>query len=181
MEKVCIFIDGANFFFSLVGNELSADIDFNKLANKLCGGRELQRIYYYDAPIPSKMDAARAKKQQRFFTRLDYFDYLEKKIRRGSMKPKMVRCRKCKKDYKVWVQKGVDVHLAVDLVALGGLRFYDTGIVISGDGDLEPAFRRAKDFGRHIELAFFPERSRKLQSACDKFIGFSEDFLKDCY
>jgi uncharacterized LabA/DUF88 family protein len=178
-EGVSIFIDGANFFFALIAHGLDPHLNFNKLANKLCGGRGLRRIYYYDAAIPPEMDSERSKKQQGFFKSLDYLDYFEKRF--GHMQQKTAHCSKCKSDYFVWVQKGVDVRLGVDLTAFAARGFYATGIVVSGDGDLVHAINSAKDFGAHIELAYFDDRSRKLQTACDRFVALTRDYLSDCY
>ena len=174
-----VFIDGANLFFALLDNGCSGGINYLKFANKLCEGRRLARTYYYDAPIPEAMDAERAVKQQRYFTRLNYIDYLEKRL--GRMVRKTTRCRKCNENSQGWVQKGVDVKLAVDLVDMAAKNLYEVGIVVSGDGDLEPAVYSAKSYGQHIELAYFPGRSQKLQGACDRFVGLSKEYLADCY
>ena len=48
-ERVVIFIDGSNFYHGLKSNHHKTAINFEKLANKLAGGRKLVRTYYYNA------------------------------------------------------------------------------------------------------------------------------------
>jgi len=177
-ERVCVFIDSANFLFALIETGWFKKINYYKLANSLCSGRKLVRVYFYDAIIPPAMDKKRSQEQQRFLSSLDYVSYLEKRF--GNMKPKEAFCKKCKSVYQVWVQKGVDVRLAVDLVSMAAKDMYDVGIVISADGDLEHAFYSAKDLGKHIEWAYFTNKSRKLQNACDRFIEITKNLIDAC-
>lgn len=50
-----IFIDGSNFYHGLKNVVGKTNIDFQRLAEKLCGERELVRIYYYNAPSKEKV------------------------------------------------------------------------------------------------------------------------------
>jgi hypothetical protein len=63
-------------------------------------------------------------------------------------------------------QKGVDVALAVDFVALAIDGEYDVGVIASTDSDLKPAleFVRQKCKGCHIEVAawFSPRHKSRL-------------------
>lgn len=50
-------------------------------------------------------------------------------------------------------EKGVDVHLAIDYVAMAMRGDYDVGVLISCDTDLRPALEEARKFGRKVEVA----------------------------
>ena len=47
-QRVAIFIDGSNLYHSLEENCGRFDIDFQAFAQKLCSGRQLYRVYYYN-------------------------------------------------------------------------------------------------------------------------------------
>ena len=57
-ERVMIFIDGSNVFRSLhnfnVQNTDAFKIDYIKLRDELCSGRNLIRAYYYGSEDPSR-------------------------------------------------------------------------------------------------------------------------------
>lgn len=71
-------------------------------------------------------------------------------------------------DYHGWPalpprEKGIDVKLAVDLVRLGLVGAYDTGILCSRDSDLMPALETIRDLASaHVEVSAWagPRRSR---------------------
>ncbi|MBS3053064.1 MAG: NYN domain-containing protein [Candidatus Aenigmarchaeota archaeon] len=51
-ERVCIFIDGSNFYHRLRKDIGDISVDLQKLSNELCGkDRRLIRTYYYNAPL----------------------------------------------------------------------------------------------------------------------------------
>ncbi len=66
-ERVMIFIDGSNFYHGLKNIIGKVNIDFRKLAEKLCGQRELVRTYYYNAPVERQGNEERYRSQQKFF------------------------------------------------------------------------------------------------------------------
>lgn len=71
-------------------------------------------------------------------------------------------------------EKESDVALAVRLVlaAAGGLK---RAVVVSGDGDLVPAVKAARELGCRVEVASFPEfLSRPLKEAADGVINLWE-------
>lgn len=162
MERVCVFIDGSNLFFSLINNGIRTNFDYGKFVQKLVGkDRKLVRIYYYDAPLNQVTDPQRYKGQQRFLGQLANVDYLE--IRFG----RLARGR----------QKGVDVKLAVDMIDYAIHDCYDTAILVSGDSDLVPAVQLVKSTGRHVELSFF-DKCYHLQQVCDKTLILNKGFFE---
>jgi len=144
-KRVMIFIDGSNFYHGLKNVVGKTNIDFQKLAEKLCGERDLIRTYYYNAPVQREGREGNEEKyrsQQKFFSALDNVPYLTKKLGR------------LEKRGNIWVEKGVDVHLAVDMLSMAVKNLYDVAILISGDGDFASAIDAVKDLGKHVEVAY---------------------------
>jgi len=162
-ERVAIFIDGSNLYHGLKNASRPTQIDFGKLCNFLCNGRRLTRIYYYNAPIKAQADLSRYKQQQSFFEQIKKVPYLELKLGR-------LEIRKG-----VPVEKGVDVLLVVDMIRYARNNAYDTAILVSGDGDFAPALEVLKEYGKHIENAYFKSgRSYHLANHSDRFIDLDE-------
>ena len=85
MDRVCIFIDGSNFYHALREASLPVKVDFGKLGVKLTGtDRRHIHTYYYNAPLirPRRDDPQydakdqRCRKQQRFFNALRFIPNL---------------------------------------------------------------------------------------------------------
>jgi uncharacterized LabA/DUF88 family protein len=167
-KRVMIFIDGSNFYHGLKNVVGKVNINFQKLAEKLCGERELIRIYYYNAPVKREEDEEKYRSQQKFFSALDDVPYLTIKLGR------------LEKRGDIWVEKGVDVHLAVDMLSMAVKNLYDVAILISGDGDFASAIDAVKDLGKHVEVAYVSQ-TYQLKTSWDKFIPLTSEYLNDCF
>jgi uncharacterized LabA/DUF88 family protein len=169
-QKVCIFIDGSNFYHGLKSQFGNTHIDFYKLSQALCGStRMLIRTYYYNAPVNKDDDEEMYKHQQRFFANLDRTPYLTKRLGRLEHRDDHV------------IEKGVDIFLAVDMLKYGYNNSYDVAILISSDGDFSEAINAVKDLGKHVEYAHFPSgQSKHLLACCDRHILLTEDLLNSC-
>ncbi len=55
-------------------------------------------------------------------------------------------------------EKGVDVHIAVDLLVGAYERLYDRTLLVSSDTDLIPAIEKAKEKGLKVEYVGFSHR-----------------------
>jgi len=136
----------------------------------LCAGRKLITAYYYNVPLYKDHDPERYAKQQRFLEtvrRLPYF-----KLRLGRLEPRG----------DTFVEKGVDVRIAVDMLTHAARDNYDTAIVISGDGDFAPVADAVMEMGKHVENAYFRiGRFRELENTCHKFVELTPTLLRSCY
>jgi len=158
-ERVAIFIDGSNFYHGLKANLGYANINFEKFCYLILEGRRLTRIYYYNAPKNAQKDPTGYVEQQKFFEQLRKVPFLELKLGRLVLRSG------------VSIEKGIDVLVAVDMIRYARNNAYDTAILVSGDGDFAPALEFLKDFGKHIENAYFSKgRSHHLSSHSDRFI-----------
>ena len=73
------------------------------------------------------------------------------------------------------VEKGVDVRLATDMVAMGLQNRYDVAVLVSGDGDFADAVQIVKDAGKHVELAYplKANPANALLDVCDLFVDLA--------
>ncbi|MGP0003530.1 MAG: NYN domain-containing protein [Acidimicrobiales bacterium] len=168
MARVCVFIDGANFYHSCKANMGGrTDINMGSFASFLVGpSRELVRTYYYGCALPPDHDEDSRKAQQRFFTALQRIPYTE--LRLGRMVKRDVECPSCHDTRSRYQEKGVDMRIGVDMLASASKQLYDVAVLVSGDGDLVEAVRAVKDLGKHVEVATFSKgRSDELAAAAD--------------
>lgn len=168
-NRVAIFIDGSNLYKSKESELPGRKFDYAEFRDLLTGGRDLVRAYYYNAPLDPAYDAHKYKEQQRFLDHLRHLDYFEVKlgklVRRGTR----------------YVQKGVDVRLATDMVGFAAANLYDIAVIVSGDGDFADAVQHVKNLGKHVENAFFNTgRSRDLSGKADRFVLLTEEYLENC-
>lgn len=169
-ERVCIFIDGSNLYHCLKADHGRANIDFERFIAALCKGRTLMRAYYYTAPRDQTTDATKYEEQQRFFAYLWRVPYLQ------------VELGRLEKRGDTWVEKGVDVSLAVDMLELAYRNAYDTAILVSGDGDFARVAKAVKALGKHVENAFgHCGQSRQLRQACDVSVLLDSNFMKSIF
>jgi len=152
MERVCVFIDGANFYGGLrTINERYTDTKFHfkDFVNKIVGrNRKLVKVYYYNASLKQQINKEIFKKQQSLFNRL------EKKW--GF---KVILCKRQKRDADdgttKHVIKGDDIHLALDMLKGAYENEYDTAILISGDGDFSILVKYVCKKGKKVENYYF--------------------------
>jgi len=168
MEKVIIFIDGSNFYYGLKENIGFTKVDFNYFAQKLSSGRQYIRTYYYNVRLDARGDKAKYQAQQRFFDALNFVPYFTVKF--GYLQ----------KTGASYVEKGIDINIAVDMFKLAKDDVYDTAILVTSDADFVPAVEVIQELGKHVENAYFKKgRSFHLRKACDNFIELDKSFFKE--
>ncbi len=165
MERVCVYIDGANFFGGIrTINRHYTDYKFNfkRFIRKISKKRELVTVYYYNASLKQQINPQIFAKQQSLFKRL-------RKIERC----KIILCKRQKRENKdgtyYYTIKGDDIHLAIDMLRDAYEDKYDTAILVSGDGDFAPLVKYVKKKGKRVENYHFKENiSLDLKKVCDK-------------
>jgi len=167
MERVIIFIDGSNFYYGLKENIGITKIDFNYLAKKITSKRKYIRTYYYNVRLDAKGDKNKYQAQQRFFSALNFVPYFTVKLGR------------LQKTCAGYIEKGVDINIAVDMFRLAKDNIYDTAVLITSDADFVPAVEVIQELGKHVENAYFNKGySFHLRKACDNFIELDKSFFK---
>lgn len=163
--RVCVFIDGSNFYYGCRQNLGRSDVNLGAFAELLVTpARNLVRTYYYNCPLPSDAPEDERRAQQKFFSALKRTAYLE--VRLGKLVRREIVCPSCGDRRTRYQEKGIDMRIGVDMLSGASKNLYDVAILVSGDGDLVEAVKAVKDLGKHVELATFPiGRSDELVTA----------------
>jgi uncharacterized LabA/DUF88 family protein len=127
--RVAIFIDGLNLFHAAL--QLGIEIDYVKLLCRLTKTSRLLRAFFYTG-----MDSNN-EKQQGFLLWMRRNGY-----------------RVVAKDMSVVVDNykkpNLNVEIAVDMITLAP--YYDTAVLVSGDGDLSYAVHAVSNMGARVEV-----------------------------
>jgi len=180
MERISIFIDGNNFYFGLKRiykkDKNLIDFSFQKFCNLITKGREIQDIFYYNAPLDRTKDLEGYKRQQKFFEKL-------KKIPKFNLILCKLLKRKIKETGKYfYVLKEDDIHMAGDMIKGAFRNSYDSAILVSGDGDFVPAVKIVQEEGKKVENIYFKKSaSTNLKQHCDKSIRLTKELLDKCF
>lgn len=150
INRVLVLIDGANFYRNLKSlNLASMHFKFRPFVEKLAEARNLVGIQYYIGQLRKKAGDPKSielyRHQQIFFQKLEKANI---KIIRG----------KVQQYGTLFIEKGVDVKMAIDLIEGAYENSYDTAIIISSDSDLTPAIVMAKSKNKTIEVIGFPHK-----------------------
>lgn len=165
IDRVCVLIDGGNFFHLALKNLKMTEGDFNfeSFILFLVGERTLCNMgkRYYIGTVREKEGEERSKRamslQTRLFTRLKNCGWeiktskLKTRVEEVFVDSRILECKELlqKGITKITIErlreKGIDVKIATDLIAGAVDDQYDTAIIISSDADLIPAI----DWVRH--------------------------------
>lgn len=170
-QKLVLFLDDKNFykgarqaFFSSEDSHFYGQVNPMELANLICSRpppgipRILHQVrVYLGRPDPAKEPKTYAAHMKQCNSWI------------GAGAEVIARPLRYPADFPISKaeQKGVDVALAIDFVALAIDGEYDVGVIASTDSDLKPAveFVRRKCKGCHIEIAaWFSPRNRSRLS-----------------
>ncbi len=146
--RVAIFIDGSNLFYAAL--QLGIEIDYTKLLSALTGDSPLLRSFFYTGVDRNN------EKQQGFllWMRRNGYRVITKDLVQlpdGSKKANL------------------DVEIAVDMLAL--VRWYETAVLVSGDGDLAYAVNAVSYQGVRVEVVSL----RSMTS--DQLINLADRYL----
>ena len=174
MERAVVFVDGAYLQVVLKKEFNKPRIDFEKFSNLLCGEYERLRTYYYYA-MPYQSNPPKEEERKRYSS-ADKFIARLRKLKRFD-----VRLGKLAKRGDEFVQKRVDILLAVDLVRLSWGRQIATAVIVAGDSDFVPAVQAAKDAGVLVRL-YYSKNSvhNELLEAVDEAFEIDRDIIDSC-
>lgn len=151
-------------------------------------------MYYYNAAYDQGADPAEYQKQQRFFDALRRTPYLALCLGRLERRPidrsSLSVTERTQLEHllgrplpeRTYVEKGVDVQLAVDMVKLAVANTYDVAVLVSGDGDFAAAVDLVKQLGKHVELGRVTGTPcERLRDICDVEIPIDATMLAPCW
>lgn len=146
-----MYIDGANFYGGMTSiNKKYSDtkFDFARYVDYLVGNNKLIEIKYYNAFVKKNVNEKIWLKQKLLFDRLN----------------KIPKCfvRLCTRKSRLdgfgeeyHVIKGDDIMLALDMIEDCYNDKFDSGILISGDGDFLELVKKIKKKGKIVEVCYF--------------------------
>jgi len=163
MERISIFIDGANFYHSMrTLNKRYSDFyfHFKKYINKITKNKKLIDVYYFNAPLKQQYNAETYTKQQLQINRLKKAGY------------KVILCKRKKtidKDGKESHKiKEDDIRLALQMQKDAYENKYDVAYLFSGDGDFVPLPEYLKGKSKKVKVFYFyATGSFSLLKSCD--------------
>ena len=150
-DRIAILIDGSNMYHYSKELKLSRLLEFNynQFAEFLSAKRSRVSATYYIGKMREQPGNLRSRQlmanQQKLVGRLQNHGF---KVSYGHMLVDGGGQR----------EKGVDVQIAVDLVAGAYEDLYDTAILVSSDTDLIPAVRKIRQSGKNLEYVGFAHR-----------------------
>ena len=173
-EKVTIYIDGSNLYFS-IKDTFNCKIDLEKFCKKLARDYNLVKINYYIAPVDQLENPKAYAQQQSFLEKLKNIDKLN--LIFG-------RLEKRKKDGEVYyIEKATDVNLALDLALDAQKGEYDKALIISNDGDFSGAVSAAVGFKRkviYIAIGKSKNISYHLRKVASATFRINKEFVDEC-
>src|SRR5215475_6083062 len=172
--KVCIFIDGQNFYRSLQRFDENLRVDYDRLAvwitQTVGGPSALFAGAYYYVGVSTTAPALVEGFLKGLELRPGYFVKREPRVRRGG------RCPSCGSDYEYTTEKRVDTRLVADMCHFAAIAAFDTAVLVSGDDDFVPAVEAVNLLGRRVWVATWSadDLSKDLRVRCFGQIHLSD-------
>ncbi len=182
MDKVGVFVDGG--FFSVLTKYIFPNedgtprkIDTHIFSELLCEDNkgELLRTYFYHcSPYQSQYPTDEEKKMKRGY---DSWMYALKQLKQTQIREGRLKKTFDEQGKPDYIQKGVDVLLAIDMLKLALKGALQKIILISSDSDFVPVVRALRDEGISVILYYYkPE----IEMRGEKGSCFSQDLYDEC-
>lgn len=208
-DRTVIFIDGNNWYHSLreAGVADRLRLDYARISQKLLGPREWAGTRYYIGRVDQRQGGTLYADQRRFVVSLQQTDR-RISIHFGRIEPRpaenaaakqiqrylhslsaridkdvfrqLLALAKSFESVTAWVEKAVDVNLAIDMVAMACRNQFDAGYLLSADGDFTSAVQFVRDQGKKLYVAS-PGRGAQLAKVANSFIPLKPEWFADCY
>lgn len=208
-DRAIVFIDGNNWFHGLrtTGVEDRGRLNYKKVSEKLLGPRLWLETRYYIGRVTQAVNPALYGQQRSFLAGLQGTDK-RISIHLGRIEPRTSKNLAAKElreylaslkvkidpvvfagltdiakrhyDAIVFVEKAVDVMVAIDLVTMAIANAYDAAYLLSADGDYTPAVEAARALGKKIYAASLLSGAQ-LAKAANTFIHLKPSWFDDCY
>ena len=176
-RSAVVFIDGNNWYHNVKSIvKKSRALDFWKLSKIVCDnfGLELLGVRYYNS-IPH-IDLG----EENYYKHMVFLAGLKRKeIVVNTCRLKAIRDR----GLKIWVEKGVDVMIASDMIDLCLVKsLCDVCILFSGDADFLPAMRLIKNQGKEVITSSVSRGySRDLRGGEFRYMVLKKQDIVKCF
>jgi uncharacterized LabA/DUF88 family protein len=157
MERIALFIDGANVYAA--AKRLGWNFDHRKILDHFAAGGTLYNAFYYTA-VPTPTDD----KQRRFTDALTYMGYT---VRTRPLREVTDEHGEASR------RASLDIELVTDLLSTADR--YDTAVLLTGDGDFERPVEVLRARGKRVVVASIAEMtSYELRNAADAYVDFKD-------
>lgn len=180
MKRCSFFIDGFNFYHSIVNGPLKDRykwLNYAQLARSYLPTQSILADVFYFTAYADWLPNSKAR--HKVFVRALISENVI--IRRGRFKAKSRYCKLCRRCFTGHEEKQTDINIAIELLSNAMLDTYDIAIVVSGDTDLVPAIKKTKEiFPEKVVGVLFPPgmRHKELVQVCDFDIKLYSNQLK---
>ena len=148
--RVVAFVDGSNLFGGMAEMLNSGQyFNFSDFVGQLEQDFSLEKIYFYGTYMRHLSTDSKAKRTLAL-TQRKFFDSVKK-----NHKTIFYQGHFSKTTGK---EKGVDVHLAIDMAVGAATDSYDEALIITGDDDLLYAIETAQRFNKKVHLVSLSSR-----------------------
>jgi uncharacterized LabA/DUF88 family protein len=208
-DRALVFIDGNNWYHALceVGVEDRARLDYRKISEKLLGPREWMGTRYYIGQLSQQHSPSLYAQQRSFLASLQNTDS-RISVHLGRIEPRRASNDAARelREYlgklttqidpivfadlsdiarrhaqaTVFVEKAVDVFLAVDVVTMAISNTYDAAYLLTADGDYTPVVEAVRKLGKKVYAAC-PLSGAQLGRTVNSFIHLQPAWFGDCY
>ena len=152
-ERIFILIDGNNFYHRLkeifTSKETLLHFHYSNFAEWIARDRDIVQRKYYIGVVRAKPQDTKGqhmrRNQQKLFTQL----------RKNSWNIEYGYLLDTGDTYH---EKGVDIHIATDLLVGAYENLYDTAIIVSSDTDLIPALAKIRAMKKKVEYIGFSHK-----------------------
>jgi len=180
-KKAALFIDGSNLYKRLQYSGIrKGNIDYAQFSRNLILDRHWVGTYFYIAPVRKQDGVETYQAQQRFFSALRGTKGINLKL--GTLVKRQNECGQCGYRHEFLLEKGVDVQLAVDMIAMASQDAYDVAYLVSADSDFIPAVEMIRyDYKKQV-FCVAPKGAKygKLGNACNTAIPIDQSFIDGC-
>ncbi len=153
MERIALFIDGANVYAA--AKRLGWNFDHRKILEHFATQGRLYNAFYYTA-VPYPIDD----KQKRFTDALTYMGYTVR------TRPLREATDESGQTYR---RANLDIELVTDLLTTEGQ--YDVAVLLTGDGDFERPVEVLRARGKRVVVTSILEMtSYELRNAADTYV-----------
>ena len=208
-RRATLFIDGNNWYHGLkgLGSVDLGRLDYRRLSLKLVGPRQWIGTRYYIGRVPQSGDVKLYTGQRRFLAKLESEPRISTHLGRLEPRPAinptardlrsylsnlrtkidfrvfqdLMRLARRQQKTTVFVEKAVDVMLAVDLVVMAERDDFDDAYLLSADGDFTPAVEHVRSRGKRV-YAVSAASGARLAAAVNSFIRIrGASWFDDCH
>ena len=208
-DRAVVFIDGNNWYHHLkeAGVQNTFSLDYKKISEKLLGPRIWVATRFYIGQVDVRQGAQVYADSRRFLDGLAKTDprisvHLGRLERRTEVNEaakeilryvhglsmqinaqvfsQLVAFVKKHERTQFWVEKAVDVNLAIDMVTMAISDNYDAAYLLSADGDFTKAVEFVRSRGKKV-YAVSPGQGAQLAAAVNTFIHIPGSWVSDCY